>query len=408
MYRPHTLAVAKPTSATAAIPVLDQVAAPVAQGHRVVMPEVLRVQNFEPNVLDLGGDASGAGQLSVREHVAVGESTREGGRLVVVAGDAVIEQQTAGAQLRLEEAEIGRVIPDADVLGQSDRRNGVESHLANVAVVGVPHFGQLREPFVGDRLCRPLRLFGRQGGTDHPDPVSRRVAHHAAPAAADVEQPVAGLQPQLLENQPVLVLLGLFQRRVGVGIHRARVRHRWAQHPSVERVGHVVVVVDGLGVTGLAVHQAVSDPAPPRRRLLRRRCHRQQTLDADRADDIGQHPRRRPLELDPVGQRLEQLVRVSGMDAVRLQVTRHVRAGKAELAGGRGQVGGPARRTKIEPQQGVPASGGAAVVRGELQRVAPSRGEDLQDLGHAEFAPRMGGDVVGFPSRGHRRCTAFA
>ena len=131
------------------------------------------------------------------------------------------------------------------------------------------------------------------------------------------------------------------------------------------------MVVDGLGVTGLAVQEAVGDPAPPGRRLLRRRRDRQQMLDADRTDDIGQHPRRRPLEFDPVGQRLEQLVRIAGMYAVGLQVTRHVRAGNTEFAGSCGQIGGATGRPKIQAQYGIFVSGGAAVVRGELQRLLP-------------------------------------
>lgn len=95
----------------------DEVAAPVAQRHRVVMAEVLLVQHFQADLLDLGGNTSRARQLPVGENVTVGEPAGKGRRPVVVAGDAVIEQQAAGAQLRLEKPEVERVILDADVLG---------------------------------------------------------------------------------------------------------------------------------------------------------------------------------------------------------------------------------------------------------------------------------------------------
>ena len=73
------------------------------------------------------------------------------------------------------------------------------------------------------------------------------------------------------------------------------------------------------------------------------------------------------------------------MHAVGLQVTRYVRAGNAEFAGSGGQVGGAAGRPKIQAQFGIVVSGAAAVVRGELQWLPAGRGEELQDLGQAQF-----------------------
>ena len=264
MYRPHTFAVGRPDLGDRLVPVLDQVAAPVAQRHRVVVAQVLLVQHLETDVLDLGDDPPGSGELPVGEHVAVDEPARGRAVPVVVAGDAVVEQQTAGAQLRLQEAEIRRVVRDTDVLGEPDRRDRVELRLADVAVVAVPDLGEVGQPLVGDRLLRPFGLLAGQRHTDRLDAAARCIAHHAAPAASDVEQPVTGLQMQLLEHQPVLVLLRLFQRRVDVRIARARVRHRRTEHPLVERVRHVVVVVDGFGVTSFAVPQPFRDPTPPR------------------------------------------------------------------------------------------------------------------------------------------------
>ena len=107
MYRPHTFAVpARPRRRL--VPVLDQVPAPVAQRQRVVVAQVLLVQHLQADVLDLGDDAAGTGQLPVGEHVAVDEAAGLGAGPVVGAGDAVVEEQPAVAQLGLQEPEVVR------------------------------------------------------------------------------------------------------------------------------------------------------------------------------------------------------------------------------------------------------------------------------------------------------------
>ena len=387
MYRPHTLAVGKPDLFDGFVPVLDEVAAPVAQRQRVVVAQVLLVHHLEPDVLGLGDDAARAGELPVGEDVAVDEPACRRPSPVLGPGDAVVEQQCAVAHLGLEEAEVRRIVLYANVFGQPDGGDRVEAALPDVAVVGVTYLGQIGEALFGDRLLRPGGLLLGQRDADGLHPVPRGVAHHAAPAAPDVEQPVAFLEPQLLEHQPVLVLLRLFQRGVGVSVARAGVRHRRAEHPFVERVGNVVVMVDGFGVTGATVPQPFCDSPPARQRLLRRRCDRLEVLDADGANDVGKHPGRWPLEVHLLGERLEQLVRIAGVHAVRFDVAGDVRAGQPQLAGCGGQVGGATRGTQIEPDRGVFWPGSAAVVRGELQR-HPPRGEDLQDLGQREFPVR--------------------
>ncbi|CNU93716.1 Uncharacterised protein [Mycobacterium tuberculosis] len=76
------------------------------------------------------------------------------------------------------------------------------------------------------------------------------------------------------------------------------------------------MVMDSLGVTGLAVQQAISHSTPPGSRLLGWRRDGQYVLNADRAHHISQHPRRRPFEVDPFGQRFEQFVRIAGTYSV--------------------------------------------------------------------------------------------
>ena len=72
----------------------------------------------------------------------------------------------------------------------------------------------------------------------------RGVDQQRAPAAADVEQPLAGLEAQLGADQLELALLRGFQRLAGVGEVRARVDHARAEEKPVEVVRDVVVVLD--------------------------------------------------------------------------------------------------------------------------------------------------------------------
>ena len=153
----------------------------------------------------------------------------------------------------------------------------------------------------------------------------------------------------------------------GVRVAGAGVGHRRSEHPLVEGVGDVVVVVDRFGVAGAAVPEPLHRAAPPGQHLLRRRRDGHQVLDADGADDVGQHPRRRPVDLDSVVEGLEQLVRVARVHTVEFEVPRHVGADQPQLARRGRQVGGAARGHQVETE-GVLGSGRTAVVRGEAQR----------------------------------------
>ena len=73
---------------------------------RVVLAQVLLVPHLEAaGVLHRADDPAGPGQLAVGEDVAVDEAARQSaGAAVVRAGDAVVEQPAAGAQLVAQEA----------------------------------------------------------------------------------------------------------------------------------------------------------------------------------------------------------------------------------------------------------------------------------------------------------------
>ena len=74
------------------------------------------------------------------------------------------------------------------------------------------HLGEVVEPLLLDLLLRPLGLLPRQGHAERADAVlPGGVADHAAPAAADVEQSLAGLEVELAGDQVVLRELRLLE-----------------------------------------------------------------------------------------------------------------------------------------------------------------------------------------------------
>lgn len=98
------------------------------------------------------------------------------------------------------------------------------------------------------------------------------------------------------------------------------------RHQSRNVSGHVVVVMDSFSVARFAVPQAFYDTQPPGRRAL---------------------------EGQLFHQRFEQLIGVTRVNTVRLQVTGGVGAGRPEIPGCSGQVGGTPRAQQIQTQVGV-------------------------------------------------------
>ena len=173
------------------------------------------------------------------------------------------------------------------MLGQADRADRVEVGLHHVAVVEVTHLGEVTEPLAVDRLLRPGRLLPREGHAEGPDAVLPcGVADHPAPAAADVEQALPGLQVELAGDQVVLLELGLLERRLGLGVDGAGVGHRGPEHVLVELVGHVVVVGDHRGVAAHRVPQALHRAPPARQRLPGRGRRWPEAAQAEAADDL--------------------------------------------------------------------------------------------------------------------------
>ncbi len=274
------------------------------------------------------------------------------------------------------------VVLHADVLGQPDRGDRVEVALLDVAVVHVPDLGEVVEPLLLDPLLRPRRLLAREGDAERVHAVlAGGVADHAAPAAAEVEQPLARLQVELAGDEVVLLELRLLERR-GLGREdRAGVGHRGAEDQLVEAVGDVVVVVDRLGVAAERVPQPLDGAAQPGRRLLRRRGRRAQLGEPDRAQQLDRLAGEGRLKPRLLWTSLSAVVGVAGVHAGELEVAGDVGAAEAEVARRGEDVAEPALVEERQAVRRVLGAARAPVVRREAegQRGLEQRVERLGD-----------------------------
>ena len=141
----------------------------------------------------------------VREHEPLGE--RAGLRLAVAQSrDAVVEQPAARLQQARERAGVGVDVHAPDVLHHADAGDRVERLAAQLAVVGHADLDAVGDALGRRALARPAAC-----GSDSVMPVTWTPCSRAAwigeraPAAADVEHPLAGLQRQLLHTSSSLV-----------------------------------------------------------------------------------------------------------------------------------------------------------------------------------------------------------
>ena len=167
---------------------------------------------------------------------------------------AWFKNRPRGAKRRIAWAHVRREPALADVFEHADRADRVVRAVVDVAVVLQPDLDPIAEPGVGDALAGELVLLARDRDADRVHAVvAGRVQRHAAPTAADVEQPFAFAKVELATDQVVLRPLRPIERIVFVLEHRARIGHRRAEEQFVETIGDVVVRRDGGGVARLAV-----------------------------------------------------------------------------------------------------------------------------------------------------------
>ena len=281
----------------------------------------------------------------------------------------------------------------------------VEPGLGDVAVVEVAHLGEVAEALPLDRRLRPLGLLERERHAQCAYAVvAGGVAHHGPPAAADVEQPLAGLERELAGDEVELRGLRLLQRRRRRVVERAGVGHRRAQHQLVEAVRDVVVVRDDLGIAHHRVAQPLDGATPARQVLLRRRGRRAQVGQAEAAHDRDGLGGGRHAELRVVLEEHQRVVGVAGVHTGEVEVEAGVGPRQPEVARRGHQVGQPTLGAQVHAH---PCVGGT----GTLPSYAVKRS------GSPPRTSRPNGGADGHPSAGlgprveleaHRCCTTLS
>ena len=234
------------------------------------------------------------------------------------------------------------------MLEHPDRADRVEWAVGNVTIVLQPYLDRVLESRGGDGTTGVFVLGARDRDPHGANAVVLgRVDHHATPPTADIEQAHPWRQPQLAAHQFVLVLLCLLERVVVARERRAGVGHRWAEHQSVELVGHVVVVAYRCCVAALRV--AAKGHASAGTDLLRRWWRRvAQDVETDRTHHGKRGTNRQPGVLD-------SLLQVDRQADVALDINRprNVRARQAQFSRRPKHVGEGIRRSDSDPHRRI-------------------------------------------------------
>ena len=228
--------------------------APAAQGFGVVLAERKFVHHLQPGGLRRAAEFTRAGQAAAREDVLLDEV---GGVHVavpqaVVDHDALDTRAAAGFEQVVHLRKVGGPVFAAHGFDHLDGADGVERAVLDVAVVlqaqvGVGRHGGNAVGAV-HALAGKRELFGGQGdASDRCAEFVDRHVHQCAPAAANLEHPVAALHAGHLQCAPHLGVLGVWQGFVGLALEPGgRVVHGVVQPQAVERVAQVVMCVDIL------------------------------------------------------------------------------------------------------------------------------------------------------------------
>ena len=150
----------------------------------------------------------------------------------MIDADVLQRRAAAGLQIAGDRIEIGAPPAFADRFDHLDRGNCVEL-LGGLAVVLQSDVDAAGQPGLGDLGVGPRFLLLGQGQADDADAALRRLDRQAAPAAADVEQALAGLQVEAVEEEGELAALG------GLEIPFALIGDRPSPGPSRKREGEV-------------------------------------------------------------------------------------------------------------------------------------------------------------------------
>ena len=191
------------------------------------------------------------------KHVAIDElagAMAHRPAIEMARGDAVVEYCHPDA-LYEQPLAVQRQIGVADVLEHADADHLVEALvLRQVAVIHQLQLYLILQPLGRHALAGQRQLLAAEGDAEHPGAeLAGGEAGQSAPTAADIQQAVAGLEPQLAADQAQLGLLRLVDSlfaglEIGTGIDHVAV-----QPELVEVVGQVIVVGDGLGIGRLVM-----------------------------------------------------------------------------------------------------------------------------------------------------------
>ena len=209
------------------------------------------------------------------------------------------------------------------MLDHADAGDCVEAFAGEVAVVLRPDAHAMVQTGLAHPRASEGRLRLGEGDPDDLDAmISSRMDGKAAPAAADVEHPLACLQPELAAGQLQLRFLSRLQRLAVSGEESTAIGHRPVQEQGEELVGDVVVMLYRQGIPDFRVPGAA-------RAQLHRRC-RQGQGGAGRADR-GEHQLHPVPESEgwwpPPIQQGDQ-----GVEIVDLEIARDIRSTEAELS----------------------------------------------------------------------------
>src|SRR5581483_2176774 len=271
------------------VPVAVEALGPHIQGERVVAPQVLDVQHFQP------------GPLHLDDHIGEARDPAAG---KYVLADEVISLEMPDMADEMDEAEaagLERAGVRADQVHQTVAAGVLEAADRNHLVVLAVHRAEIRfqchgvlQPPLRDLAARvlDLRAGGVVAGDFHAEALFG-IEQETAEAAADVDHIVAGLEQHLLADVIELVALRFLERARALLPVRAGVEHQRIVEPVAIELGPERVMELGvvLGAHPARVRMQELVPAVRKpyqqRRLLGARCHAR-----------GQRAREAPFEVD--------------------------------------------------------------------------------------------------------------
>ncbi len=201
----------------------------------------------------------------------------------------------AGLEVARDAVEIGAPPALADRLDHLDRRDGVEL-LVDVAIILQPDFDAVGQSRFGDLSLGPSLLLGRQGQSDDVRAALRRLDRQAPPTAADLEQPLAGLQVRAGRASGAILWRCASSSALSCSPPRRRIGHRRVEPGGIEIIPEVVMGGDIVRAPcGCVVAEPVGERIEPAERAfgpcrLRQARSRWRENSSNNRDRVGARP----------------------------------------------------------------------------------------------------------------------